>query len=123
MSGPWWRRNFLINILLGCPQCRDGLRHLVLLAGKLVLISGELLYAAFHNGKIKRRGFELRLQFCLSYSQGGRLHRRCGQQRAQRRSPGSDSIAAIGPPSKCGCDTDQNREGKTSKAVLCSLAI
>src|SRR5215831_20148966 len=113
----WRRLNLLTEFLLGCLQCRDGLRHLVLLAGKQVLITGELLYAELYNGKIKRRRFELRLQFCRSHSRGGRLHRRCWQQRAQRWSPGSDSLAAIGLPSKCGANTDQNREGKASKTA------
>jgi len=67
----WRRRNRLTEFPLSCLQCSDGLRHLFLLAGKQVLITGELLYAELHNGKIKRRGFELRLQFCRSHSRGG----------------------------------------------------
>jgi hypothetical protein len=44
---------------------------LVFLAGELILIAGKLLYAAPHDGKIKRHGFKLRLQFCRSYGPGG----------------------------------------------------
>ena len=47
-------QNILLDVLLGCLQCCEGLRHLVLLAGELILIAGELFYAAFHDGKINR---------------------------------------------------------------------
>jgi hypothetical protein len=48
----WRRRNRLTEFPLSCLQCSDGLRHLFLLAGKQVLITGELLYAELHNGNI-----------------------------------------------------------------------
>ena len=57
-------QNILVDVLLGCLQCREGLRHLVLLAGELILIAGKLLYAALHDGKVKHHRFKLRLQFC-----------------------------------------------------------
>jgi hypothetical protein len=39
----------LIDVSHGCLQCREGLCHLVLLAGELILIAGELLYAALDS--------------------------------------------------------------------------
>ena len=79
----WCKRSqgqsILIDVLHGCLQRREGLRHLVLLAGEfiliasellyaalgeLILIASELLYAALHDGKINRHRFKLCLQFC-----------------------------------------------------------
>jgi hypothetical protein len=83
--------------------------HLVLLAGELILIGSELLYAAPDDGKISGHGFKLLQHFCRCYSRGGRGGG-CG--------PRPDHL-----PSKRGADTDENRNGKESKGVLYSPAI
>jgi hypothetical protein len=51
---------------------REGLRQLVFLAGELILIGSELLYAALHYGEIKRHRLKLRLHFCRNCSRAGR---------------------------------------------------
>src|SRR5215472_8844548 len=98
--------NILLDVLLGCLQCCEGLRHLVLLAGKLILIGSELLYAAPHDGKIDRHRFKLGVQFC----RWGR-----GYQPAERRSPSLDHFATVGLPSKRGTYAYENRRGKATK--------
>src|SRR6516162_8767175 len=66
-------QNLLTKVLFGCLQCRNGLRHLVLLAGELILIGSELLYAAPDKREVKRHRLKLLLEFCRSYSRGERL--------------------------------------------------
>jgi hypothetical protein len=45
-EGDGGAESFLTDVLLGRLRCCNGLRHLVLLAGELILIRSELLYAA-----------------------------------------------------------------------------
>jgi hypothetical protein len=47
--------------LLGSLQRRDGLRHLVLLAGELILMGCELLFASPDKCEVNRHGFKLLL--------------------------------------------------------------
>jgi len=102
-------QNLLTKVLFGCLQCRNGLRHLVLLAGELILIGSELLYAAPDDGKINGHGFKLLLHFCGRYSRGGR---------GGGCSPRPDHLR-----SKRGADTDENRNQKESKGARYSPAI
>ena len=95
----------LLDVLLGCLQCRKGLCQLILLEGDLTLIASELLYAALHDGKINRHRFKLCLQFCRW---GG------GYQPAERWSPRPDHLATVGLPSKRSTDTDESRNGKAT---------
>jgi hypothetical protein len=64
----WCRRaygqDFLTDVLLGRLHYGYGLRQLVFFAGELILIGSKLLYVAPQDGKIKRRGLKLCLQFC-----------------------------------------------------------
>jgi hypothetical protein len=80
-----------------------------LLAGELILIGSELLYAAPDYSEVKRQGFKLLLQFCRRYSRGGQG---CGC------SPRPDHL-----PRKRGADTDENRNGKESEGARYSPAI
>jgi hypothetical protein len=99
-------QDVLIDVPHGCLQCRESLRHLLLLAGELILIVGELLYAAPHDGKIKRHRFKLRLQFCRW---GGR------EQPAERWSPSPDHLATVGLYSQRSPDADEKDNGKARK--------
>ena len=58
-----WRRscNLLTDFLLGCLHYRYCLCHLVLLAGELILIGSEVLYAAPDKCEINRHRFKLLL--------------------------------------------------------------
>jgi hypothetical protein len=104
----------LINFPHGRLQCSESLRHLVLLTGELILIAGELLYAAPHNGKINHHRLNLRLQF---FGWG------YGCQPAERWSPSPDHLTAVGLPSKGRTDTDDNRDAKTAEGAKCSPDI
>src|SRR5215831_7544769 len=104
-------QNILLNVLLGCLQYRKGLRHLVLLAGELILTASEQLYAALHDGKVKHHRFKLCLQFCR---RGG------GCQPVERWSPHPDQLATVILPSKRSADADENRNEKAAKSANCS---
>ena len=54
-------QNLLTEVLLGRLQRRDGLRHLVLLAGELILIGCKLLFASPDKCEINRHRFKLLL--------------------------------------------------------------
>ena len=65
-------QNLLTKVLFGCLQCRNGLRHLVLLAGELILIGCELLFGSPDKCEVNRHRFKLLLQFYRSDSRAGR---------------------------------------------------
>src|SRR5262249_30253930 len=74
LRGGWGQgQNLLTDVLFGCLQYRYGLRRLVLLAGEVILIGSELLYAAPGKRQVKRHRLKLLLEFCRSYSRGERL--------------------------------------------------
>src|SRR5262249_47966986 len=78
----------------------------VLLAAELILSVGKLLYAALHDGEIKRHRFKLRLQVCRW---GG------GEHPAERWNPSPYHLAPVGLPSQRAPHTDEKDNGKASK--------
>src|SRR5262245_19342476 len=55
----WWRRHPPPGVLLRSLEFRDVLRHLLLLAGKLLLLGGKLLKLLLCGGKLLLFGGEL----------------------------------------------------------------
>src|SRR5262249_61318500 len=92
----------------GYLQCREGLRHLVLLAAELILSVSKLLYAALHDGEIKRHRFKLRLQVCRW---GG------GEHPAARWKPSPYHLAPVGVPSQRAPDPHVTAKGTPQKGV------
>ena len=102
-------QNLLTKVLFGGLQCRDSLRHLILLASELILIGSKLLYAAPDDRKIKGHGFKPLLHFCRRYRRGGR--------------GGGCAPRPHHLPRKRGADADENRNRKESKGARYSPAI